>query len=112
MDQTRSLELAEIADSASPLSERAQEMLEKLRRVVPFDAALLALADPMGGGYTSLASSDLYPGTLQSLSGPPVPQDIEVRQPDRPRPPMSRSDLPYPVSDLPTLAECLIPAGF
>src|SRR3954451_21315849 len=112
MEQTRSLELAEIADSASPLSERAQEMLEKLRRVVPFDAAWLALADPMGGGYTSLASSDLDPGTLQYLSGPTVTHDIEVTQTDRARPPMSPSDLPYPVSDLPTWAECLIPAGF
>jgi DNA-binding CsgD family transcriptional regulator len=112
MEQTRSLELAEIADSASPLSERAQEMLEKLRRVVPFDAAWLALADPMGSGYTSLASSDLDPGTLQYLSGPTVTHDIEVTQTDRARPPMSPSDLPYPVGDLPTWAECFIPAGF
>jgi DNA-binding CsgD family transcriptional regulator len=112
MEHTRGPELAEIADSASPLSERAQEMLERLRRIVPFDAAWLALADPMGSGYTSIASTDLDAGTLQYLNGPTVTHDIEVTQTDRARPPMSPSDLPYPVSELPTWAECFIPAGF
>jgi hypothetical protein len=59
MEQTRSLELAEIADSTGSLSERAQQMLERLRHLVPFDAAWLALADPMSSSYTSLASTDL-----------------------------------------------------
>src|SRR3954454_7025231 len=109
MEQTRSLELAEIADSTSPLSERTQQMLEGLRRLVPFDAAWLALADPMGSGYTSLASTDLDERTLQYLSGPRMAHDIEVTQTDRARPPLSPSDLPYPAGDLPTWAECLIP---
>src|SRR3954464_12966841 len=112
MEQTRSLELFEIADSASPLSERAQEMLERLRRLVPFDAAWLALADPMSGSYTSLASTDIDESTLQYLSGPKMAHDIEVTHSDRARPPLSPSDLPYPAVELPTWAECFIPAGF
>src|SRR3954463_14595351 len=78
MEQTRSLELAEIADSTSSLSERAQEMLERLRRLVPFDAAWLALADPMSSSYTSLVSTDLDESTLRYLSGPKMAHDIEV----------------------------------
>jgi len=112
MERRRSLELAEVADSASPVSERGQELLESLRRIVPFDAAWLALTDPVDGAYTSLASTNLDAGTLQYLSGPAVTSDIEATQTDRARPPMSPSDLPYPVSELPTWAECFIPAGF
>src|SRR3954467_10282868 len=99
MEQTRSLELAEIADSASPLRERAHEMLERLRRLVPFDAAWLALADPMSSSYTSLASTDLDECTVQYLSGPSMAHDIEVTQTDRSGPPLSPSDLPYPAGD-------------
>src|SRR4051812_46305674 len=112
MEQTRGLELAEIADSTSPLAERTQQMLERLRRLVPFDAAWLALADPMDSSYTSLASIDLDERTLQYLSGPTMAHDIEVTHTDRGRPPLSPSDLPYPAAELPTWAECFIPAGF
>ena len=112
MAEMPSLELAEVATSTSPLSERAQEMLERLRRLVPFDASWLALAEPMTSRYTSLASSDLDEGSVRYLAGPQNARDIEVTQADRARPPLSLSDLPYPAGDLPTWAECLIPAGF
>ncbi|MGY1640118.1 response regulator transcription factor [Geodermatophilus sp. SYSU D00703] len=109
---TLSLELAEIADSTRPLSERAREMVDRLRLLVPFDAAWLAVADPMRTSYTCAASTDLDEHTLQYLSGPRMAQDIEVTHTDRGRPPLSPSDLPYPAADLPTWAECFIPAGF
>ena len=41
MGPTSTLELAEIADSTSPAPERAREMLDRLRRLAPFDAAWL-----------------------------------------------------------------------
>jgi DNA-binding CsgD family transcriptional regulator len=107
-----SLELGAIADSTSPLPERAQGMLGRLRRLVPFDAAWLALTDPMSSSYPTVASSDLDEGTLQYLSGPAIAHDIEVAHTDPARPPLSPSDLPYPAADLPTWAECFIPAGF
>lgn len=104
--------LAEVADSTGSLPDRAQGMLDGLRRLVPFDAAWLALADPMSSTYTSLCSSGLDAGTVQYLGGPRMAHDIEVTQTDRARPPLSVSDLPYPVGNLPTWAECLTPAGF
>ena len=112
MAEMLGLALAERAASTGPLPGRAQEMLEGLRRLVPFDAAWLALADPIGSGYTTLASTALDEGTVLYLSGPQNAHDIEVTQTDRARPPLSPSDLPYPAEDLPTWAECLIPAGF
>src|SRR3954465_5817137 len=112
MQATPSLEVVEIAASTGPVPDRAQGMVDRLRRLVPFDAAWLASADPMSSSYTSLASTDLDEGTVQYLAGPQMAHDIEVTQTDRARPPLSPSDLPYPAADLPTWAECLIPAGF
>src|SRR4051812_36933559 len=109
--QAGELLLAETAASAGTTSERAQALLEVLRRVVPFDAAFLAFADPLGHGYHSLASVDLDGPTVEFLSGPQVARDIEVTGTDRDRPPLGPSDLPYPAEELQTWAQCLIPAG-
>jgi DNA-binding CsgD family transcriptional regulator len=103
--------LAATAASAGTTSARAQALLGVLRRVVSFDGAWLALADPLGHGYLSLASVDLDVSTVDFLSGPLTARDIEVTGTDRARPPLSPSDLPYPAEELPTWAECLIPAG-
>jgi DNA-binding CsgD family transcriptional regulator len=109
--QAGELLLAETAASAGTTSERAQALLEGLQRVVPFDGAWLALADPLGHGYHSLASVGLDGPTVEFLSGPLMARDIEITGTDRARPPLSPSDLPYPAEELPTWAECLIPSG-
>jgi DNA-binding CsgD family transcriptional regulator len=112
MTEGSAVRLAEIAGTPGLLAERAQAMLQELGRHFPFDGAWLALADPLGNGYSSLASTGLDEGTVQYLSGPEMARDIEITGTDRDRPPLSPSDLPYPAEDLPTWAECLIPAGF
>jgi DNA-binding CsgD family transcriptional regulator len=109
--QAGELLLAQTAASAGTTSERAQAMLEVLRRVVPFDGAFLKFADPLGHGYHSLVCLDLDVRAVEFLSGPQVAQDIEVTGTDRARPPLSPSDLPYPAEELLTWAECLIPSG-
>jgi len=109
--QAGELLLAETAAPAGTTSERAQALLEVLRRVVPFDGAFLAFADPLGPGYHSLVCVDLDARTVEFLSGPQVARDIEVTGTDRERPPLGPSDLPYPAEELPTWAECLIPSG-
>ncbi|MGY1830248.1 response regulator transcription factor [Geodermatophilus sp. SYSU D01180] len=111
MTETAGLELAEVAASTSPLPQRSEEMVQSLRRLVPFDAAWLALAEPMSSSYTCVASTDLDHRALEYLGGPKMAHDIEVTGTDRARPPLSVSDLPYPAADLPTWAECLMPAG-
>src|SRR3954453_12139782 len=110
MQETSSLELAEFAASASSLSVRAEGMLERLRRLVPFDAAWLASADPMSSGYTSLAHTDLDNGPVNYLAAPKTAGYIEVTKATGAPPPTSLSALPYPAEDLPTWAECLLPA--
>ncbi|WP_298455878.1 response regulator transcription factor [uncultured Cellulomonas sp.] len=102
--------LAETA-AATTTSDRAQALLEVLRRTVPFDAAFLAIADPLAEGYRSLVTVDLDAPAVEFLSGPQIAHDIEVTGTDRKRPPLGPSDLPYPAEELPTWAECLIPSG-
>jgi DNA-binding CsgD family transcriptional regulator len=110
-NQAGELLLAETAASAGNTPERAQSLLEVLRTVVPFDGAWLALADPLGHGYHSLASVDLDVRTVEFLGGPLTAHDIELAGGDRDRPPMSRSDLSPAVQELPTWSDCLVPAG-
>jgi DNA-binding CsgD family transcriptional regulator len=110
-DHAGALLLAEIAAAAGPTSGRAHAMLEVLRGLVPFDAAWIALADPLHSSYSSLASVDLDDRVVDLFSGPQAAHDIEVAGVDRDGPPVSPSDLPYPIEELPTWAECLLPAG-
>ena len=109
--QDGALLLAETAASAGAAAERVDAMLDVLRRVVPFDAAFLAFADPAGEGYHALASVDLDARVVEFLTGPQVARDIEVTGTDQDRPPLGPSDLPYPAEELPTWADCLLPAG-
>ena len=103
------VELAGLASAAGPTADRADGMLQALRRLVPFDAAWIAGTD--GSGYMSLASADLDAPVVDFLSGPTMARDIELTGADRSAPPLSPSDLPYPAGDLRTWAECLLPAG-
>lgn len=112
MTGASALRLAEIAAASGGLPERAEALLRELRRHLPFDASWIALADPLGPGYTSLASTSLDEDTVRYLSGPRMAHDIEVTGTHRNRPPLSPSDRPYPAEELPTWAECLHPAGY
>jgi DNA-binding CsgD family transcriptional regulator len=106
------LDVAEIAASSLALPRRAEQMLAVLRRLVPFDGAWLALADPHHPRYTTAAAADLADSTLTFFTSLQQARDIEATGTDRARPPLSPSDLRFPVQELPGWAECLIPAGY
>lgn len=112
MSTNAALRLADIAASPGRIEDRAQSLLTELGRHIPFDASWMALAEPDGGKYTSLASTALEESTLQYLGGPNMAHDIELTGTDRARPVLSASDLPYPPEELQTWAECVVPAGF
>jgi DNA-binding CsgD family transcriptional regulator len=111
VDEALGTALTQLAASSAPLPERAEALLEALRPLVPFDAAWLAHADPLRSSYSSLASADLDDRVVDFLGGPLNAHDIAVTGVDRDRPPLSPSDLPYAVEELPTWSDCLIPAG-
>ena len=70
MTEAPAVRLAEIAATPGRLAERAEALLHELGRHIPFDAAWMALAEPLGNGYSSLASKSLDQSTVQYLSGP------------------------------------------
>jgi hypothetical protein len=111
-DAVAGLELAEVAGSSEPVAVRAEALLETLRRFVPFDGAWLALVDPQVPSYIAGASTELADSTLAFLAGPQPARDIELAGAHRAAPPVSPSDLPFPAVQLPTWAECLLPAGY
>lgn len=112
MTEETALVLAEIAASNEPIPARAHAMLASIGQTIPFDGAWIALAEPHGWGYTSIASIAIDRKTLAHLSGPVMARDIELAGADRIGPPMSPSDLPYPAETLRTWSECLLPAGY
>ncbi|SMH42928.1 regulatory protein, luxR family [Rathayibacter oskolensis] len=112
MTRSAALQFADIAARPGPVHERAQALLDELRRHVPFDGAWMALAAPGPAGYSSVASIDLDESSIRYLSGPQMVHDIEMTGADRERPPISVSDVPFSSGDLRTWAECLLPAGF
>lgn len=105
-------EMTEVAASADPLPRRAEQLLAVLRRVVPFEGAWLALVDLHHPVYTTLASADLTGSIVAFLESPAHIRDVEVTGSHRATAPINPSDLPYPVEDLPTWADQLLPAGY
>src|SRR4051794_2398024 len=77
------LDVAEIAASSLALPRRAEQMLTVLRRLVPFDGAWLALADPRHPRYTTAAAADLADSTLTFFTSPQQARDIEATGTDR-----------------------------
>ena len=105
-------EMIEIASSNSPLLERAQGLLERLERWLPVEATWLALSDPESNVYTTVGSTGLERSVLDYLDRPAVAQEIQLAGLHQTRPPVSLAELPVAVDELPTWAECLLPAGF
>jgi len=92
--QAAELLLAETATSAGTTSERAHTLLEVLRRIVPFDGAWLALADPLGQGHHGLASVDLDVQAVELLSGALAARDLAFSGVNRARATAIPSDRP------------------
>ncbi len=105
-------ELGEIAVSTAPLRERAQAVLQTLSRCVPSDGAWLALSDPRATVYGTVGSTGLDRSVVDYLDGPSVAEEIRLTGYNRDRPPISVAELAVAPDELPTWAECLLPAGF
>jgi DNA-binding CsgD family transcriptional regulator len=105
-------EMAEVAASGDRLPRRAEQLLAVLRRAIPFEGAWLALADLHHPAYTTLASADLTGSVVAFFESPAHIRDVEVVGSHRVTVPITPSDLPYPVEELPTWADQLFPAGY
>jgi DNA-binding CsgD family transcriptional regulator len=93
-------------------AERAAALLEPLHQLLPFDGAWLALHDENQRGHHSLVSTGWDSRTAAYLDGPILVDEIEQLGMTRSRTPLRVADVPTPVSELRSWAECLTPAGF
>src|SRR4051812_37703808 len=96
------VEMTKVAVAPAPLTQRADDLLERLNRSVPFDSAWMAHVDGAAGSYGTLSTRNLDESIRDYLAGPINASDIAATGIDRPRPPISPSDLPYPVHELQT----------
>jgi len=105
-------EIVEIAASTVPLLERARGLVESLDGWLPVEAIWLTLSDPESHVYATIGSSGLERSVLEYLDRPTVAREIQLAELNQDRPPVTVTELPVPIENHPTWAECLIPAGF
>jgi DNA-binding CsgD family transcriptional regulator len=104
-------ETARIATWPTGSTERAQALLEPLRRITPFDAALICLYDPQHRRQVPLVRE--WYGAAGRLFGSTLfVADLERTGLHRSSRCMRLRDCPVPPEELPAWAEYLHPAGF
>lgn len=111
-DDPPAAEMLDIAASTLPLLKRAQGLLDSLERWLPIEATWLALSDPQSNVYATVGSTQLEQPVLDYFDRPSVSRESQLAELNQNRPPVSLTELPIAVDELPTWTECLIPAGF
>jgi hypothetical protein len=104
--------LARIALAPGTLQARAEEVLSVLGRILPSDAAWLAVRDPEARRHTPLATAGDAEPLRRNFQRPGADDEVEWLGLNRHRPPMLTSEYPVPLSESPSWAEYLLPAGF
>lgn len=72
-------EVARVATMVGTLEDRAQALLEPLRRVVPFQQPWIAVLDPHRNAYVSLAAPDTGPEANLALASSPAAVEATER---------------------------------
>src|SRR3954469_19401722 len=94
------------------LAQRSAAALEALGRVLPSDAAWLAVRDPEARRHTPLATTRAGEPLRAYFQTPEADAEVDALGLNRHRPPMLASEIPMPLPELHAWAEHLLPAGF
>lgn len=106
-------QLAQIAlTPGADLAERSAAALEALGRVLPFDAAWLAVRNPEARRHTPLATAGAAEPLRSYFQTPVADAEVDALGLNRHRPPMLASEIPMPLPELHAWADHLLPAGF
>ena len=105
-------DLQRLAASSATVQERAEAILERLGRVLPFDAAWLAVRDPERHRHVPLATTGAAGPLRTYFSRPGADEEVELLGLNRRRPPVLASEIPDPLCEVRAWAEHLLPAGF
>jgi len=106
------VEVARIAADCRPIEHRALELLEPLRRVLPFCAAWISVLDPERREQPPLVCVGHDEGLRAYMAGPAGVAEVEQLALDRSREAATLADLPVPLEEVRSWAEYLAPAGF
>jgi hypothetical protein len=105
-------EITGIAAAPGRVGERAQALLEPLRRVLPCAAAWIAVRDPVTRRHVSVGTAGDTGPLASYFAQPDADDELERLGLNRRRPPMRASDLPVPLAETRAWGEYLLPAGF
>jgi DNA-binding CsgD family transcriptional regulator len=106
------LEVGHIAAAPGGPVHRAEALLETLRPLLPFDAALVALLHPERREHVFLVRSGYDRRTCAHLDSPAWMDDIELVGLQRERAPLRVCDSPVPAREVIAWAQYMVPAGF
>lgn len=106
------LDITRIASEETSLEQRAQALVEPLRRVVPFRALWISLLDPESRKQPPLVSTGYPDELVRYAGGPDGVAEIEKLGLHRTPGAVRIADLPTPLRNLPSWADYLAPAGF
>ncbi|MGY1805606.1 GAF domain-containing protein [Blastococcus sp. SYSU D00922] len=108
----RGLDLADVTSSSATVHDRAAEILERLERVLPFDAGWLATRDPERHRHVPLATTGTVEPLRDYFGRPEADEELEQLGLNRHRGPILASELPIPLPEVRAWADHLLPAGF
>jgi DNA-binding CsgD family transcriptional regulator len=106
------VEVGAIASAVGSIEERAEAVLHALGRVVPFQAAQIALVNSPGSEPVSLVVHGYGDAVRAYFNSAAVVEEYELLGLDRSRQPMRLRDLPVAPAEVRGWAEYLAPAGY
>ncbi|HEY4605851.1 MAG TPA: hypothetical protein VIH08_16090 [Blastococcus sp.] len=106
------MELADVGTMAEGLNQRAEEVLEALGRILPFDAGWLAVRDPERRRHVPLATTGAAEPLRRYFESPGADAEVEHLGINSAQRPVLASELPVPLSAVCAWGEYLLPAGF
>jgi hypothetical protein len=97
---------------SATVQDRAAGILERLERILPFDAGWLALRDPERHRHVPLATTGPAEPLVAYFGRPEADDEVELLGLNGRRPPVLAGDLPIPLPEVRAWADHLLPAGF
>jgi hypothetical protein len=104
--------LADVGTMAEGLNQRAEEILQALSRILPFDAGWLAVRDPERRRHVPLATIGSAEPLRRYFESPGADAELENLGLNSVRRPVLASELPFPLPEICAWGEYLLPAGF
>jgi hypothetical protein len=105
-------QLADVGTQAAGLDQRAEQVLEVLGRVLPFDSGWIALRDPERRRHVPLATTGHADPLRRYFESPGADAELEHLGLNGARRPVLASELPLPLPEIAAWGEHLLPAGF